>query len=77
MDFLILLALHMDANRNYENYLREENTKIDLFLEINIGDNLYKKKKLTTTNHSCVFWQTPIRIICRNWDTTLLNLSIK
>lgn len=31
-DFLVLLALHMDANRNYENYVKEESTKIDQFL---------------------------------------------
>jgi three-Cys-motif partner protein len=32
IDFLILLALGMDANRNYENYLREDADKIDKFL---------------------------------------------
>jgi len=32
MDFLILLALHMDANRNYKSYLEKENDKIDLFI---------------------------------------------
>ena len=31
MDFLILLALHMDANRNLYNYLNENNDKIALF----------------------------------------------
>ena len=32
VDFLVLLALYMDANRNYENYMREEAVKIDEFL---------------------------------------------
>jgi hypothetical protein len=32
MDFLVLLALYMDANRNIENYAREEAVKIDEFL---------------------------------------------
>lgn len=32
VDFLILLALGMDANRNYEQYLREDADKIDRFL---------------------------------------------
>jgi three-Cys-motif partner protein len=32
IDFLILLALYMDANRNYENYVKEEAVKIDEFL---------------------------------------------
>lgn len=32
VDFLVLLALYMDANRNYENYIKEEAVKIDEFL---------------------------------------------
>lgn len=31
-DFLILLALYMDANRNYENYVKEKSVKVDQFL---------------------------------------------
>ncbi len=33
MDFLILLAFHMDANRNYKTYLKDGNTKIEEFLD--------------------------------------------
>ena len=33
VDFLILLALYMDANRNYETYIKEEKVKIDEFLD--------------------------------------------
>lgn len=32
IDFLILLALGMDANRNYEHYLKEDSEKVDKFL---------------------------------------------
>jgi three-Cys-motif partner protein len=32
IDFLILLALGMDANRNYEHYLKEDSDKVDKFL---------------------------------------------
>jgi len=32
IDFLILLALYMDANRNHENYIKEEAVKVDEFL---------------------------------------------
>ena len=32
VDFLILLALYMDANRNYEHYIRDESSKVDQFL---------------------------------------------
>lgn len=34
MDFLILQALHMDANRNFETYLNDENTKIAEYLGV-------------------------------------------
>jgi three-Cys-motif partner protein len=32
LDFLCLLALHMDANRNYSRYVSEESQKVDEFL---------------------------------------------
>lgn len=32
VDFLVLLALYMDANRNYETYIKEEKRKLDEFL---------------------------------------------
>lgn len=32
VDFLVLLALYMDANRNYDNYVKDEAVKIDEFL---------------------------------------------
>lgn len=32
VDFLCLLALHMDANRNYNNYVSENSHKVDEFL---------------------------------------------
>ena len=32
MDFLILLALGMDLNRNVENYFKEESDKVERFL---------------------------------------------
>ena len=32
VDFLVLLALYMDANRNYEHYIRDESSKVDQFL---------------------------------------------
>ncbi len=34
IDFLILLALHVDANRNVEHYLNSANTKVDEFLNL-------------------------------------------
>lgn len=40
VDLLILQAYYMDANRNYENYLNEDNDKIAKFL----GDRDWRKK---------------------------------
>lgn len=40
IDLLILQAYYMDANRNYENYLNEDNDKIAKFL----GDRSWRKK---------------------------------
>jgi three-Cys-motif partner protein len=43
VDFLILLALGMDANRNYEHYLREDADKVDKFL----GSDTWRKRWAT------------------------------
>jgi three-Cys-motif partner protein len=43
MDFLILQALHMDANRNFDTYLNEENTKIAEYLGIHNWRELFEK----------------------------------
>lgn len=43
MDFLILQALHMDANRNFELYLREENDKIANYLGINNWREIFER----------------------------------
>lgn len=43
MDFLILQALHMDANRNFDTYLNEENTKIAEYLGMHNWRELFEK----------------------------------
>lgn len=40
VDFLVLLALGMDANRNYEHYLKEDADKVDKFL----GSNSWRER---------------------------------
>lgn len=40
MDFLILQALHMDANRNFDNYMSENSSKIETYLD----DPLWRQK---------------------------------
>ena len=43
VDFLITLALGMDANRNYDHYIREDASKIDEFL----GSNSWRERWAT------------------------------
>lgn len=42
MDFLILQALHMDANRNFDSYIRDENTRIAEYLGLPHWRNLFE-----------------------------------
>lgn len=51
MDFLILQALHMDANRNLENYLNEKNNKIASYLGINNWREVYERNKSGYTSN--------------------------
>jgi three-Cys-motif partner protein len=50
MDFLILQALHMDANRNFENYLKEESTTIAKFLGLQNWREEFDKKYTSGSN---------------------------
>jgi three-Cys-motif partner protein len=43
VDFLFLLALHMDANRNLASYLNTDNSKIDEFLDLSDWRELWRK----------------------------------
>lgn len=43
MDFLILQALHMDANRNFDSYIKDENTRISEYLGISNWRELFDK----------------------------------
>ncbi len=43
MDFLILQALHMDANRNFDNYLNEENNQISRYLGLENWREMFEK----------------------------------
>jgi len=49
VDFLVLLALYMDANRNYENYVKEEAVKIDEFLGSPTWRKEWKARQLNGT----------------------------
>ena len=53
MDFLILLALYMDANRNYDNYVKEEAPKIGEFL----GSSDWRRRWIAETERGKEFPQ--------------------
>jgi three-Cys-motif partner protein len=53
VDFLVLLALYMDANRNYENYVKEEAVKIDEFL----GSRTWRERWRLSLQHATPFPQ--------------------
>lgn len=46
MDFLILQALHMDANRNFSNYVVEENKKIERYLGLSTWRQEFQERNL-------------------------------
>ncbi len=55
MDFLILQALHMDANRNLDNYMRDENTKIADYLGMDNWRNLFEEDAMTNRKNFVKF----------------------
>jgi len=44
MDFLILQALHMDANRNFEKYMKDENQRISNYLGLENWREVFEQK---------------------------------
>lgn len=55
MDFLILQALHMDANRNIDTYLKDKNTKIANYLGIPEWRELFEKNPTGYKNNFVKF----------------------
>lgn len=47
MDFLILQALHMDANRNFEKYIKDENTRISNYLGMDNWREVFEQNGCT------------------------------
>lgn len=66
MDFLILLALHMDANRNYKTYMETENDKIDLFL----ADTDWRTAKVESN-------ESFVRFLAEHYKSNMQELGYK
>jgi three-Cys-motif partner protein len=65
VDFLILLAIYMDANRNYENYMREEAVKIGEFL----GSRTWREEWKTNQQNRIPFPQFLAEEFSRSMET--------
>jgi len=68
MDFLILQALHMDANRNFEKYIKEENQRIADYLGIENWREIFEKDG---TNNRRDF----IKFLAEQYQQNMVNLG--
>jgi three-Cys-motif partner protein len=69
MDFLILLALHMDANRNFQKYLDDNSKRIELF----VGDSNWRQEFQKYDSDGKAF----INYLAEKYDRNMLNLGYK
>ena len=69
MDFLVLLALYMDANRNIENYAKEEAIKIDEFL----GSPTWRARWTKSQHEGVAFPQ----FLAEEFSKSMENLNYK
>lgn len=67
MDFLILLALHMDANRNLGNYLNDNSKKIELF----VGDSSWRDEFQNYETSNKAF----IRYLADKYDQNMIQMG--
>ncbi|MTB52786.1 three-Cys-motif partner protein TcmP [Lewinella sp. W8] len=68
MDFLILLALGMDANRNFKSYLLNNSSKVAKFID----DDFWTKKTENLINSSDF-----MRFLSSTYDDNMLKLGYK
>lgn len=69
VDFLVLLALMMDANRNEAHYVKEENEKVDLFLGRSDWRDDWNKKKAKDNSFP--------RFLSQRFEEQVLTLGYK
>lgn len=70
MDFLILQALHMDANRNFAVYLEEENEKIADYLGMPDWRERFKEKGLPTRKDF-------VRFLAEQYEKQMASINYK
>lgn len=69
IDFLILLALHMDGNRNLFNYISENSNKVDLFIDDLSWREPFKKGDLAAKDF--------IKFLAKKYDNNMQLLNYK
>jgi hypothetical protein len=68
MDFLILLALHMDANRNFQtSYVQPGNTRVTDFL----GDPNWRERWAKAEEER----EVPVRFLAEQYSLAMADLS--
>jgi three-Cys-motif partner protein len=68
MDFLILQALHMDANRNFENYIKEENQRIADYLGMKNWREIFEKDGVNNRKDF-------VRFLAEQYQQNMVNLN--
>lgn len=69
IDFLILMALYMDAKRNYKYYIDKENDKIDLFL----ADKDWRTRSKESISSDTSF----VRFLATSYSQNMLSIQYK
>jgi len=70
MDFLILQALHMDANRNFDKYIREENTRIANYLGMENWREIFEQ-------NGCTNRKDFVKFLADQYQKQMAELSYK
>lgn len=70
MDFLILQALHMDANRNFEKYIKDENHRIAGYLGLENWREIFEQ-------NGCANRKDFVKFLADQYQTQMCNIGYK
>jgi three-Cys-motif partner protein len=70
IDFLILQALHMDANRNFNKYIKDENTRIARYLGMHDWRELFEE-------NGCTNRKDFVKFLADQYQNQMAKLSYK
>lgn len=70
MDFLILQALHMDANRNFEKYMKDENQRISNYLGLENWRDVFEQ-------NGCTYRKDFVKFLADQYQLQMCKLGYK